>query len=88
MQKADKSENERTGAQETKNEKFKRLARSRVARATNSLQSIGKLANNYNYDYSEVEAQKIISHLTKELDELKRRFSPKPRNSANEFEFD
>ena len=77
-----------TGTSETKNDKFQRLAKNRVARATSALQSIGKLANTYNYDYTEAEAQKIINHLSKEMDELKRRFSVKPRKPGNGFSFD
>ena len=88
MPKGNKGQNERTGSQETKSDKFKRLAKSRVSRTTRALQSIGKLANSYNYEYSEAEAQKIISHLTKELDDLKRKFSNKPRKPENDFDFD
>jgi hypothetical protein len=88
MPKANSEQNERIGSRETKNDKFKRLARNRVGRATRALQGIGKLANNYNYDYSDAEAQKIISHLTKELEDLKRKFTMKPRKPGNEFNFD
>ena len=38
--------------------------------------------------FSKAEAQKIINHLSKEMDELKRRFSVKPRKPGNGFSFD
>lgn len=61
-------------AAETKSEKFKRLAEMRVDKATTAIQSIGKLANTYNYDYEDSDAQKIIRHLQSELDEVKKKF--------------
>jgi len=60
---------------ETKGEKFKRLAEMRVQKATWSIQSIGKLANKYNYDYDDTDAQKILRHLQSELDEVRKKFT-------------
>lgn len=60
---------------ETKSERFKRLAETRVEKTTWSIQSIGKLANRYNYDYSDADAQKILRHLQSELDDVKEKFS-------------
>jgi len=65
-------ETSRTG--ESKSEKFKRLAEMRVQKATWSIQSIGKLANRYNYDYADADAQKILRHLQSELDEVRKKF--------------
>jgi len=60
---------------ETKGEKFKRLAEMRVQKATWSIQSVGKLANKYNYDYDDIDAQKILRHLQSELDEVRKKFT-------------
>jgi len=60
---------------ETKGEKFKRLAEMRVQKATWSIQSVGKLANKYNYDYDDADAQKILRHLQSELDEVRKKFT-------------
>jgi hypothetical protein len=75
----------RTG--ESKSDKFKRLAEARVPRATSAIQSVGKLANRYNYEFDEAAAQKIIRHLQNELDDLKRKFL-KSTSQKNKFSLD
>lgn len=72
---------------ESKRDRFKRLAETRVPRATWALQSIGKLANRYNYEFDETDAQKIIRHLQNELDDLKRRFT-KGTSNPGKFSLD
>ena len=62
-------------APESKSAKFKRLAIPRVDKATAAIQSIGKLANTYNYDYDDTDAQKILRHLQSELDDVKQKFA-------------
>jgi hypothetical protein len=72
---------------ESKRDRFKRLAQTRVPRATSAIQSVGKLANKYNYEFEEADAQKIIRHLQNELDDIKRKFL-KSTSQKNKFSLD
>lgn len=72
---------------ESKRDRFKRLAETRVPRATWAIQSVGKLANRYNYEFEEADAQKIVRHLQNELDDLKRKFA-KSTSQKNKFSLD
>jgi hypothetical protein len=78
-------ESSRSG--ESKRDRFKRLAQTRVPRATSAIQSVGKLANKYNYEFEEADAQKIIRHLQNELDDIKRKFL-KSTSQKNKFSLD
>ena len=59
----------------TKEEKFIRLAESRVNRAIKDLRLVGNLANKNNYSYTDEQVDKILAALRKELRDLKSRFS-------------
>ena len=59
---------------ETKHEKFIRLAENRVNNALKTIDLIGNLSNTNNYDFSEKEASKIIKTLKKSIDELEKKF--------------
>jgi len=72
---------------ESRREKFKRLAQARVPRATSAIQSVGKLANKYNYEFDDADAQKIVRHLQNELDDLKRKFA-NSTSQKNKFSLD
>jgi len=60
--------------EETKNDKFKRLAENRVNNALKYIDLLGNLANKSNYDYSENEYKKIIRTLRKSVDKLEGKF--------------
>ena len=55
-------------------EKFKDLAEKRVNRTIKDIRLVGNLSNRNNYDFTDDDAQKIISALEKEIKELKARF--------------
>jgi len=57
-----------------KKEKFKELAEKRVNRALSDLRLIGNLANSNNYEYTEKQAQMIISTLEAEVKILRQKF--------------
>lgn len=59
---------------ETKNEKFKRLAEQRTNKAIDTIRLIGNLSNSMNYDYSEEEVKKIFAALEKEVKSAKDKF--------------
>lgn len=57
-----------------KQEKFKELAEKRVNKALTGLRLIGNLANRNNYDYTEKQADLIISTLETEVKILRQKF--------------
>ena len=59
---------------ETKNERFKRLAKQRGERALKDIQLLGNLSNKNNYEYSDSEVRKLFSVLEEELRLAKSRF--------------
>lgn len=58
-----------------KRERFVALAEKRVPRAIHELRLIGNLANTNNYNYTQDEAQRIVSALEQEMKLLKGRFA-------------
>ena len=70
---------------ETKNEKFKRLAETRVQAAIKKMSLITNLADPYNYDYSKEEAHKIINAIKSELDEIRQAFERGLKKEKSEF---
>lgn len=58
---------------ESKHEKFLRLAAKRVDKAVYHLELIANLAS-HNYEYSETDAEEIVSQLQASLDQIKEAF--------------
>lgn len=56
--------------EETKREKFTRLAESRMNNALKQIQLIGNLSNTSAYDYTTEDVDKIIKTLRKSINEL------------------
>ncbi len=61
---------------ESKSDKFKRLATKRVSKAIKSIEIIGKLSSSA-YHYAEEDVEKIFSALQASLDNTKSSFSTK-----------
>lgn len=61
-------------SEETKDERFKRLAKQRGERVLKDLQLLGNLSNRNNYEYSDAEVRKLFSALEEELRSAKSRF--------------
>lgn len=68
-----------------KRDKFVRLAEKRTSNALRTIRLIGNLSNKTHYDYREGDIKKILSALTKEIDDLKRRFEDTGDKSNIEF---
>lgn len=68
-----------------KREKFVQLAQSRTVNAIRAIRVIGKLGNKSHYDYDEADVKKIVSALSKEIDDLKARMSAKSGKAEVEF---
>ncbi len=65
---------------ESKNEKFKRLAENRVNNVLYQVKLIGNLSNKSNYDYSDEDILKIIRSLKNAVNDLEIQFKSKNRN--------
>lgn len=59
---------------ESKEDKFKRLANSRVNNAIKQLDLIGNLSNLASYDYSDDEVRKIMGTLSQKIKEINFKF--------------
>lgn len=59
---------------ETKHEKFRRLAVKRTQNVLESLRILGNLANMQNYDYSEEEVDKIFKAILDNVKDKKHKF--------------
>ena len=66
--------------EETKREKFIRLAENRVNSTIKAINLIGNLANKSNYDYRKDDVDKIIKTLKKSVSDLESKFSSKNRS--------
>ncbi|WP_319380178.1 hypothetical protein [Thiomicrorhabdus sp.] len=68
-----------------KRAKFIELATNRVNRTIKDLRLIGNLANKNNYEFDDVQVNKIIKALQSELDEVKSKFNAKKSDSSKDF---
>jgi hypothetical protein len=71
--------------QETKHDKFKRLATQRVTNALKKIELIGNLASS-GYESSAEEVDKIFASLQQTLDNTKNRFSKSKKEETKKFE--
>ena len=55
--------------------RFQKIAPKRVQKVLDSLNSLSKCSNKYNYEYTEEEKNKIFNALNKSLTELKAKFN-------------
>lgn len=62
---------------ETKKQKFVRLAEARTQSAINEIRKIGNLSNRGAYEYSEDDVRKIVKALRDAVTNVERQFSPK-----------
>ena len=65
--------------------KFIELAEKRVNKVIKQLNLIGNLANKSNYTYNSAQANKIISRLNSELNEVKSRFKRNDSSKSKVF---
>jgi hypothetical protein len=70
---------------ETKRDRFVRLAEKRVSKALQAIRLIANLSNRNNYDYDPGDSKKIAGALSREVDELKRKFERQGDRTASGF---
>lgn len=72
----------------TKREKFVLLAEKRVIRTIQGMRLIGNLSNRNNYQYSDVDVEKILAALQAELNNLKMQFKSSQGKEVIDFTLD
>ena len=77
---------EQAPANETKAEKFLRLAPPRINKVIGAIQSLGKLSSN-SYEYTPEQTEKMFAAIRKELDECETSFKPKEKKEDKGFTF-
>lgn len=60
---------------ETKNERFRRLAKSRGDRLLREIRLLGNLSNRKNYEYSDSDVESLLSPIEQELETTRALFS-------------
>lgn len=71
--------------QETKREKFVRLAEARTNKILGMLQLLGNCANSNTYDYSQQDIEKIFNAIETEVREAKKKFNKLENKKCPKF---
>lgn len=75
MPQATKAKKSNVPDNETKADKFKRLANFRVNKVIKGLRQVGALSNTNSYEYEKAHAEKIVSALRAEVEKIEKLFS-------------
>ena len=74
--------------EETKREKFVRIAEARTNKIINMIQLLGNCSNQSLYEYSQKDVNKIFNTIQTELDEAKKRYSQQDSQKGSKFTLD
>lgn len=74
--------------QETKRDKFVRLAEARTNKIIDMLQLLGNCSNSNVYDYTQQDVDKIFNAIESEVREAKKKFSKMERKKSTRFTLD
>lgn len=74
--------------EETKREKFVRIAEARTNKIINMIQLLGNCSNQSLYEYSQRDVNKIFNTIQMELDEAKKRYSKQDSQKGSKFTLD
>ena len=74
--------------EETKREKFVRIAEARTNQIINMIQLLGNCSNQSLYEYSQKDVNKIFNTIQTELDEAKKRYSKQDSQKGSKFTLD
>ena len=72
-------------AQETKRDKFVRLAEARTNKIIDMIQLLGNCSNSGAYDYTQQDVDKIFTAIENELREAKKKFSKVDSKKGSRF---
>ena len=74
--------------EETKRDKFVRIAEARTNKIINMIQLLGNCSNQSLYEYSQKDVNKIFNAIQAELDEAKKRYSKQDSQNGSKFTLD
>ena len=74
--------------QETKRDKFVRLAEARTNKIIDMLQLLGNCSNTSAYDYTQQDVEKIFGAIESELKEVKKKFNKVESKKSTRFTLD
>ena len=74
--------------QETKREKFVRLAEARTNKIIDMIQLLGNCSNASTYDYTQQDVEKIFAAIENELREAKKKFNRIESKKSSRFTLD
>lgn len=74
--------------EETKRDKFVRIAEARTNKIINMIQLLGNCSNQSLYEYSQKDVNKIFNTIQTELDEAKKRYSKQDSQKGSKFTLD
>jgi hypothetical protein len=75
--------------EETKRDKFKRLAKGRMHSAIKRIRMLARMGGNASaYEYDEADVEKIVFQLQEEVAAVQRALKPKTRQASIDFDFD
>lgn len=74
--------------QETKRDKFVRLAEARTNKIIDMIQLLGNCSNANAYDYTQKDVDKIFKAIQSELDEAKKKFNKMESKKGSRFTLD
>ena len=74
--------------EETKREKFVRIAEARTNKIINMIQLLGNCSNQSLYEYSQKDVNKIFNTIQTERDEAKKRYSKQDSQKGSKFTLD
>lgn len=77
-----------SNAQETKRERFVRLAEARTNKIIDMIQLLGNCSNQGQYEYSQKDVSKIFNAIQAELDSAKKRFNKQDSQKGSRFKLD
>ena len=74
--------------EETKRDKFVRIAEARTNKIINMIQLLGNCSNQSLYEYSQKDVNKIFNAIQAELDDAKKRYSKQDSQKGSKFTLD
>ena len=74
--------------QETKRERFVRIAEARTNKIISMIQLLGNCSNQSQYDYTKKDVAKIFNTIQAELDDAKKRYNAQDSQKNNKFKLD
>lgn len=83
----DENDSEQASPNETKAEKFTRLAPARVNKVIDGLRSLQKLSSSA-YEYTPEQIEKIFGAIRTTLEAVEASFAPKEKSTKSGFSFD